>query len=37
MDGLTNGESADRLDCSRRAVARKLETVRIIWSEEPTP
>jgi DNA-directed RNA polymerase specialized sigma24 family protein len=37
MEGLTNDELAARLDCSRRTVARKLETIRIIWSEEPTP
>jgi DNA-directed RNA polymerase specialized sigma24 family protein len=35
MEGLTNGEVAERLDCSRRTVARKLETIRIIWSLEP--
>jgi DNA-directed RNA polymerase specialized sigma24 family protein len=28
---------AERLDCSRRTVARKLETIRIIWSREPAP
>jgi RNA polymerase sigma factor (sigma-70 family) len=32
MEGLTNDEVAARLDCSRRTVARKLETIRIIWS-----
>jgi len=37
MEGLTNDEIAERLECSRRTVARKLETIRIIWSEEPTP
>ena len=37
MEGLTSDEIAERLDCSRRTVARKLETIRIIWSEEPTP
>lgn len=37
MEGLTNDEVAARLDCSRRTVARKLETIRIIWSGEPTP
>jgi len=35
MEGLTNDEIAERLDCSRRTVARKLETIRIIWSREP--
>jgi RNA polymerase sigma factor (sigma-70 family) len=34
MEGLTNDEIAERLDCSRRTVARKLETIRIIWSPE---
>lgn len=31
MDGLTNDEIAGRLDCSKRTVARKLETIRILW------
>jgi DNA-directed RNA polymerase specialized sigma24 family protein len=35
MEGCTNDEVAERLDCSRRTVARKLETIRIIWSKEP--
>ena len=37
MEGLTNDEVAEQLGCSRRTVARKLDTIRIIWSEEPTP
>lgn len=37
MEGLTNDEIAARLDCSRRTVARKLETIRIIWSAEAAP
>jgi RNA polymerase sigma factor (sigma-70 family) len=37
MEGLTNDEIAGRLDCSRRTVARKLDTIRIIWSKEPAP
>jgi RNA polymerase sigma factor (sigma-70 family) len=37
MEGLTKDEIAERLDCSRRTVARKLETIRIIWSREPGP
>jgi RNA polymerase sigma factor (sigma-70 family) len=37
MESLTADEIAERLDCSRRTVARKLETIRIIWSEEPPP
>jgi DNA-directed RNA polymerase specialized sigma24 family protein len=35
MEGCTRDEIAARLDCSRRTVARKLETIRIIWSKEP--
>ena len=37
MEGLTTDEVAERLNCSRRTVARKLETIRIIWSEESKP
>ena len=37
MEGFTKDEIAARLDCSRRTVARKLETIRIIWSAEPAP
>jgi RNA polymerase sigma factor (sigma-70 family) len=37
MEGLTNDEVAERLDCSRRTVARKLDTIRIIWSRGPEP
>ena len=37
MEGLTNDELAERLDCSKRTVARKLETIRIIWQNEPPP
>ena len=37
MEGFTNDEIAGRLNCSRRSVARKLETIRIIWNSEPTP
>jgi RNA polymerase sigma factor (sigma-70 family) len=37
MEGLTNDELAERLDCSRRTVARKLETIRILWSQELAP
>jgi hypothetical protein len=37
MEGCTKDEIAQRLDCSRRTVARKLETIRIIWSQEPPP
>jgi DNA-binding NarL/FixJ family response regulator len=35
MEGLANDEIAQRLGCSRRTVARKLETIRIIWGGEP--
>ncbi len=35
MEGLTADDIAGRLDCSRRTVARKLETIRIIWGGEP--
>lgn len=37
MEGLTTDEIANRLDCSRRTVARKLDTIRTIWSNEPMP
>jgi len=37
MEGCTNEEIAQRLDCSRRTVDRKLETIRVIWSEESEP
>ncbi len=37
MEGLTNEEIAKRLNCSLRTVARKLDTIRIIWNKEPEP
>src|SRR5262245_32619584 len=37
MEGLTNDEVAERLDCSKRTVARKLEAIRVLWSKEPAP
>jgi RNA polymerase sigma factor (sigma-70 family) len=37
MEGLTRDEIAGRLGCSSRSVARKLDTIRIIWSSEPQP
>jgi RNA polymerase sigma factor (sigma-70 family) len=37
MEGMTQDEIAERLDCSGRTVARKLETIRIIWSAEQPP
>jgi RNA polymerase sigma factor (sigma-70 family) len=33
LEGYTNGEIARKLSCSRRTVIRKLETIRLIWSE----
>lgn len=35
MEGFTNDEIAEKLDCSRRTVARKLDTIRIIWNGAP--
>jgi RNA polymerase sigma factor (sigma-70 family) len=37
MEGFTSDEIAAKLDCSRRTVARKLDMIRIIWSQEPAP
>jgi len=37
MEGHTNDEIAEQLNCSKRTVARKLETIRIIWSGEAAP
>ena len=34
LEGFTNGEIAKKLSCSRRTVIRKLEIVRLIWSNE---
>lgn len=34
MEGLGSDEIADKLACSRRTVARKLESIRILWSNE---
>jgi DNA-directed RNA polymerase specialized sigma24 family protein len=34
MEGYTNDEIADRLGCARRTVARRLDLIRKIWSEE---
>jgi DNA-directed RNA polymerase specialized sigma24 family protein len=34
MEGYTNGEVADRLGCSLRSVARKLELIRRTWLGE---
>ena len=35
MEGYGHDEIAEKLTCSRRTVARKLDTIRIIWSQEP--
>jgi RNA polymerase sigma factor (sigma-70 family) len=37
LEGWTNGEIAAKLNCSRRTVIRKLETIRLIWSEASEP
>jgi RNA polymerase sigma factor (sigma-70 family) len=37
MEGYGNDEIAEKLDCSRRTVARKLEAIRMLWSKEPVP
>ena len=37
IEEMPYDEVAGRLDCSRRTVARKLETIRLIWSNEPAP
>ena len=33
FQGVTNGEVADRLNCTRRTIERKLERIRRIWVE----
>jgi DNA-directed RNA polymerase specialized sigma24 family protein len=37
MEGYGNDEIAQKLACSRRTVARKLEAIRIVWSKEEIP
>lgn len=37
MEGLNRDEIAGRLGCSRRTVARMLDTIRLIWRKEKTP
>ena len=37
MEGLSDDEIADRLDCSRRTVVRKLGSIRTIWGRESAP
>ena len=34
MEGYTTEEIAERLGCARRTVARRLDLIRTIWSEE---
>jgi DNA-directed RNA polymerase specialized sigma24 family protein len=34
MEGYTADEIAERLGCARRTVARRLELIRMIWSED---
>jgi DNA-directed RNA polymerase specialized sigma24 family protein len=34
MEGYTSDEIADRLGCARRTVARRLDLIRQIWSDE---
>jgi RNA polymerase sigma factor (sigma-70 family) len=35
MQGYNHDEIAEKLDCSRSTVARKLTAIRIIWEKEP--
>jgi DNA-directed RNA polymerase specialized sigma24 family protein len=37
MEGLTNNEIAGQLKCSSRTVERKLEIIRMTWSDESAP
>jgi DNA-directed RNA polymerase specialized sigma24 family protein len=37
MEGYGNDEIADKLSCSRRTVARKLEAIRLFWTKEQIP
>jgi DNA-directed RNA polymerase specialized sigma24 family protein len=34
MEGFTADEIAEKLGCSLRTVARKLDAIRVIWSIE---
>ena len=34
MEGFTNSEIADQLNCSLSSVERRLRTIRAIWSSE---
>ena len=35
MEGYTSDEIAERLGCARRTVARRLDLIRQLWTEEP--
>jgi len=37
MEGFTNAEIAEKLQSSLSTVNRKLDTIRIIWDQEPLP
>lgn len=37
MEGYGNEEIADKLGCSLRTVARKLDAIRTLWNDGPTP
>jgi DNA-directed RNA polymerase specialized sigma24 family protein len=37
FEGYTSDEIANRLGCSSRRVARKLDLIRMIWEEDETP
>ena len=37
MEGYANHEIAEKLACSLRSVARKMEAIRILWANEPAP
>jgi len=34
LEGYTNEEIASSLDCAARSVHRKLERIRLLWSQE---
>jgi RNA polymerase sigma factor (sigma-70 family) len=36
MEGYSMDEMAEKLDCSRSTVARKLAMIRVIWEKEPS-
>lgn len=37
MEGFTNAEIADRLDCAPRTVGRRLELIRAVWEQDAAP